>query len=72
MNYVQFRRQLRVKLAEKLLKRSSKSVNEVTASIGYKASAYFCREFRKKNGCTTTQFRKSAQAHSGSRRARFL
>ena len=57
MTYVAFRRQLRMQLAEKLLRSSGKPVNEVTSAVGYKASAYFCREFKKANRCTTTQFR---------------
>ena len=42
MTYVAFRRQLRMQLAEKLLRRSGKPVNEVTAAVGYRAAAYFC------------------------------
>ena len=58
MTYIAYRRRLRMQLAEKLLKNSGREVKEITSKIGYKASPYFCREFKKANGCTTTNFRK--------------
>lgn len=57
MTYVSYRRQLRMELAEKLLRKSGKEVREITSVVGYKAAAFFCREFKKANGCTATRFR---------------
>jgi len=68
MTYVAFSRQLRMRLAENLLKDSQKSVSEVTAAIGYKATAYFCREFRKGHGCRATAFRKQKSKRIRNRR----
>ena len=57
MTYVAFRRRLRMQLAEKLLSASQKHIKVVTFEVGYKATPFFCREFKKANGCTMTQFR---------------
>ena len=69
MTYVAFRRQLRMLLAERLLKRSGKPVNEVTSAVGYKAAAYFCREFKKNHGCTAMAFRKQKSQRARNRRS---
>jgi len=58
MTCVAFRRRLRMRLAEKLLVKSRKPVDEITSAIGYKAAAHFCRAFKKFNGCTATRFRR--------------
>ena len=57
LTYIAYRRRLRMQLAETLVKRSGKEVREITSEVGYKASAYFCREFKKARGCTTSRFR---------------
>jgi len=57
MTYIAYRMQLRMQLAEKLVRESEKEVREITSAVGYKAPAYFCREFKKAKGGTTTQFR---------------
>ena len=57
MTYIAYRRRLRMQLAEKLLKNTGKEVRDVTSAVGYKASAYFCREFKKAQGSTSTRFR---------------
>jgi LacI family transcriptional regulator len=60
MTYVAFSRQIKMDHARRLLISSSKSINEISSSIGY-ATAYFCREFRKVNGCTAVEFRQHAR-----------
>jgi AraC-like DNA-binding protein len=64
LTYIAFRRRVRMKLAEKLLRSSSKPINEVTSMVGYKAAEYFCREFKKTRGCTATRFRRNVAKKS--------
>ena len=68
MTYIGYRRSLRMKLARRLLLRSRKSVGKVTSVVGYRAAAYFCREFKKLHGCTTSRFRKSRESRQGVQR----
>jgi len=58
MTYVAFRRQIRMRLAESLLCASKKSVKEISTALGYRATEFFCREFKKYHGCTAMAFRK--------------
>jgi transcriptional regulator GlxA family with amidase domain len=64
LTYIAFRRGLRMRYAEKLLRDSAAEVRKVTAAVGYKATPYFCREFKKTKGCTATEFRKRQQKSS--------
>jgi len=59
ITYVAFRRRLRMRVAEGLLEHSTQEVKDVTEAIGYKAAAFFCREFKKNHGCTALTFRRN-------------
>lgn len=51
--------ELRLRRAESLLREGNLSIQAVAGETGYASSAAFIREFRKKNGCTPGEFRRS-------------
>jgi AraC-like DNA-binding protein len=56
----EFIRSIRLKYAEKLLKTTNKTVQEIMYESGFNNKAYFYREFLKKQNKTPKEFRESA------------
>ena len=54
--------QLRMEKAKQLLKKSSLSVENIAASVGYRNVYYFSNAFKAKTGKSPSQYRKSKQA----------
>ena len=50
---------LRIKKAEALLQRQNQRINEIGASVGFRDSNYFSRQFHRINGLTPRQYRES-------------
>lgn len=48
----------RIKLAQKLLLGSTRSVSEIVERCGYLSESTFCRVFKQKSGVTPTEYRK--------------
>ena len=55
--FAAFRREQRMRGARSLLTNPRKSVKEIAFALGYGAVEVFCREFKRVNGCTPTDFR---------------
>ena len=53
----------RLKAAEKLLDRSPDSITHIALECGFSSSQYFARAFKKFNGVTPSEFRRSAGAN---------
>ena len=65
---VSFRQKLiasRMDLARYLLRSTDKSVNEISAQLGYSDNAAFFRVFRQNTGMTPTQYRKESKLRKG-------
>jgi AraC-like DNA-binding protein len=54
---VQYHRTRRMELAARMLAHSTKSVKEVSASLGYDDQLCFSRDFRKHHGISPRHFR---------------
>jgi AraC-like DNA-binding protein len=48
---------LRLRAAEQLLRATLKSVKEIAVTVGYVSTTSFDRQFRRRYGCTPTQWR---------------
>lgn len=51
------RKERQMKLARRLLRLTFAPVKEIAYRAGYQNLAAFCREFRRRQGCTPTQYR---------------
>ncbi len=58
-SYTDFVAGLRVERAKELLLRSDMSVREIAETVGYADQNYFCRIFRKTEGCSPTEYKRS-------------
>ena len=52
----------RLYMAKYMLSSTDLSVEQVSLQCGFSDSAYFCRLFKKEQGCTPTQFRKKEKS----------
>lgn len=52
--------ELRIQTAKKLLRTDKLSVREVGEKVGIPEEAYFCRIFKRREGCTPLQYRKKS------------
>ena len=59
LNYM---RQLRMETAQDLLKGSNLSISEIMFHVGYQDATHFCNLFKKHNGSTPRQYRKTVRA----------
>jgi AraC-like DNA-binding protein len=66
MGFVAHARRSRVTAAQRLLSRTTFSVKEISAAVGYRSSRQLDRDFKRLCGVTPTLFRESASAKSGS------
>lgn len=57
-NFSQYLENVRILEAEKLLKNTSLSINEISHKVGYKSDKYFMKLFKKKHGVSPSQYRK--------------
>ena len=60
MNFVDYLWELRLKHAQKLLKNSSLSVDEISIEVGYLNPSSFRRKFKQATGITPSQYRAEA------------
>ena len=56
-----FYRELRIRLAKELLRKSDAPVKEIASQLGYKAVEVFCRDFKRVSGCTAIEFRRRSR-----------
>jgi len=54
---MRFLKELRIRKAEDLLRRTSLSIKEITLLCGLQDVSHFVRDFKRKNGMTPTEFR---------------
>lgn len=57
ITFVAFCSELRMRHARQRLAETSEPIKEIAFSLGYKSVEVFCREFKRVNGCTATEFR---------------
>jgi AraC-like DNA-binding protein len=55
--FVVFYRELRMKAARELLRRTNQPVKEIASRLGYRAAEVFCRDFKRTTGVTAIEFR---------------
>ena len=55
-------RKIRLSRAERLLKKSEMSVEEIADAVGYQNRGFFYRIFREEYGCTPARYRERASA----------
>lgn len=55
---------LRVQVARRMLREGAESVRAVAEAVGFQDQAYFCRVFRKIEGCTPSSFRSGCARES--------
>lgn len=63
MTPVEYIKELRLEKAERLLKSTSRTVQQIMFDCGFNSKTYFYREFAKKYGSTPKQFRDSNKKH---------
>ncbi len=56
-NFVEHLTAVRMKAAERLARETALSIKEIAARTGYPNTTYFCRVFKKSNGCTIGELR---------------
>ncbi len=61
----EYKLELRIDHAENLLIKTSYTVYQVADKVGYENPESFIRQFRKKNGCTPTEYRERTQKLPG-------
>ena len=49
---------IRIKHATNLIKSTNMTLTEIAHACGYNEQAYFCKQFKKINGCTAREFKK--------------
>lgn len=59
-SYSRIYTELRITMAEKLLRRTDMSLSEISYLSGFNDSAYFCREFKKKYNMTPKSYRQAS------------
>lgn len=64
-NFSQYRIQLRMDDAEKLLKTSSLNINQIAQKIGYQNTESFLKLFKSLHDCTPTEYRKQHPRQAG-------
>ena len=57
ITFVAFCRELRMRHARQRLAETSEPIKEIAFSLGYKSVEVFCRDFKRLNGCTATEYR---------------
>ena len=62
MSPVQYRNQMRISRARKLLIYDSATVDEVSRTLGFEDAAYFSRLFKKKVGCSPSRYGREREA----------
>lgn len=58
VNFSEYLTEVRINKAKVLLGDLKYSIEEISGMVGFKDSGYFCSVFRKKVGCSPTEFRK--------------
>lgn len=62
-SFAQYLNQVRIKKAQELLLQTEKTINEIGYEVGYNATNYFSKMFRKWNGITPKEFRERYEAN---------
>ncbi|MCX7927389.1 MAG: response regulator [Candidatus Omnitrophica bacterium] len=57
MRFTEFRLKAKIDYAKKLLKNSSKTIDQISDELGYKNTESFIRQFKKRTSFTPTEFR---------------
>lgn len=55
----------RIRLAQKLLRQTSLSIQEIAERVGYSEYSHFSKLFKKKVGCTLSEYRKNYKGING-------
>ncbi|GIP32560.1 helix-turn-helix domain-containing protein [Paenibacillus sp. J2TS4] len=66
VNFSDYVERLRMDKARELLKTTELPVNEIAVQTGYNSANTFCRAFKRINGLSTTDYRRSASLSSAS------
>ena len=64
MTYSSYVQNLRLEMAEQLLRNSDKSIEEIADIVGYQNRGFFYKLFEKKNHMTPAEFRKDGISHN--------
>lgn len=56
---------LRIKLAKRLIKETKKNMTDIAAEVGFNSSSYFSQVFRKIQGCSPAEYRKTNTDYQG-------
>ncbi len=58
LNLMDYINLIRIKNATSLIKNTNMTLTEIAHVCGYNEQAYFCKQFKRINGCTATEFKK--------------
>lgn len=56
---VQYRTELKINYAKRMLCESDMSVSEISEALGFESDSYFCRVFKNRTGITPSEYRNS-------------
>ena len=61
MNYIEYVRKLRIKKAKELLKRTNKTIEEISNEVGWESAKRFRDVFKEFEGISPNEYRKNGE-----------